>query len=234
MSDIACISGSAKALPAKTLVDSVFRLVCRAFGLRDAELATSSKTCESTCPAVLLPGERNAGRQMTPSIARGARAFRSTITSMVGLAPDLVGRSNSFVTAGQAKVRRPGARILLADDLDLNRKLIADMLSLEGHETVSVDNGAAAVEAASAFAYDLILMDMIMPVMDGLEATRAIRILPPPRGDVPIVALTANAFREHLDACLDAGMNSIVTKPMSIDALIQAVDIWRRKDEMPS
>ena len=117
-------------------------------------------------------------------------------------------------------------RILLADDLDLNRKLICDMLSLDGYVVDSVADGAAAVEAVKATAYDLILMDMIMPGMDGLDATRAIRDLPAPACDVPIVALTAHSFREQLDNCLDAGMNATLTKPMTFDALSSAVAEW--------
>ena len=123
---------------------------------------------------------------------------------------------------------RRGATILLADDLDLNRKLIADMLALDGHRVECVADGAAAVAAAGARGYDLILMDMIMPVMDGLAATRAIRALPTPFCDVPIVALTAHSFSEQLDACLAAGMDATLTKPMSIDALMRAVDMWTR------
>ncbi len=118
--------------------------------------------------------------------------------------------------------------ILLADDLDLNRKLICDMLSLDGYVVDSVADGAAAVEAVKAKAYDLVLMDMIMPGMDGMDATRAIRALPAPTCDVPIVALTAHSFREQLDNCLHAGMNATLTKPMSFDALSSAVSIWAR------
>lgn len=124
--------------------------------------------------------------------------------------------------------RPSGARILLADDLDLNRKLIADMLSFEGHHVDCVADGAAAVQAASERRYDLILMDMIMPVMDGTAATRAIRALPEPACRVPIVALTAHSFREQLDACLAAGMDGTLIKPLSIAALTGAVESWTR------
>jgi signal transduction histidine kinase/ActR/RegA family two-component response regulator len=121
-----------------------------------------------------------------------------------------------------------GARILLADDLDLNRKLIADMLSLDGHVVDCVSNGAEAVAAASQRPYDLILMDMIMPGMDGIAATRAIRAMSAPTCDVPIVALTANSFFEQLDGCLKAGMDATLVKPMSIEALSSAVSTWTR------
>ena len=131
-------------------------------------------------------------------------------------------------TAQEDDTQSVGLRILLADDLDLNRKLICDMLSLDGYVVDSVADGAAAVEAAKAKVYDLILMDMIMPGMDGMDATRAIRALPAPACDVPIVALTAHSFREQLDNCLHAGMNATLTKPMSFDALSSAVATWAR------
>ena len=67
-----------------------------------------------------------------------------------------------------------------------------------------------------------------MPEMDGIAATRAIRALPAPACRVPIVALTANSFREQLASCLEAGMDAALTKPMSIDALIEAVAVWTR------
>ena len=130
--------------------------------------------------------------------------------------------------AGLSAVEETGARILLADDLDLNRRLIADLLAIEGHKVDCVADGAAAVKMASENAYDLILMDMIMPGMDGIAATRAIRALPAPSCAVPIVALTANSFREQLDSCLTAGMDATLTKPMSVDALTRAVQTWTR------
>ncbi len=129
-----------------------------------------------------------------------------------------------------ALAERPtgGARILLADDLDLNRKLIADMLSFEGHSVDCVADGAAAVQAVRERSYDLILMDMIMPGMDGTAATRAIRLLPEPACRVPIVALTAHSLREQLEACLAAGMDDTLTKPLSMASLTSTVDSWTR------
>ena len=121
-----------------------------------------------------------------------------------------------------------GSHILLADDLDLNRKLICDMLSLEGHVVDSVPDGAAAVRAAGEYQYDLILMDMIMPGMDGVTATRAIRALPAPACEVPIVALTAHSLPEQLESCLQAGMDATLVKPMTMDALTSAVATWTR------
>ena len=118
------------------------------------------------------------------------------------------------------------SRILLADDLDLNRKLISDMLAIDGHAVDSVSDGEAAVQAAGEHAYDLILMDMIMPVMDGMAATRAIRALPAPACDVPIVALTAYSLPDQLDNCMKAGVDAVLIKPMSIAALNEAIATW--------
>ena len=102
------------------------------------------------------------------------------------------------------------------------------MLSLDGHRVDCVGDGAAAVRAVTAERYDLVLMDMIMPEMDGLAATRAIRALPGPQSDVPILALTANSTRDQLDSCIEAGMDAALTKPMSLDALSEAVAHWMR------
>ena len=119
-----------------------------------------------------------------------------------------------------------GARILIADDLDLNRKLIADMLSLDGHEVDCVCDGAAAVRAAGDHPYDLILMDMIMPVMDGIcrdacdsgLAGAGVRC-PHHRPDRPFASGAARQLYRGRDGC-------DLTKPMSMDALTTAVRSW--------
>ena len=133
---------------------------------------------------------------------------------------------DSLADDGVAPASEPGSRILLADDLDLNRKLISDMLALDGHAVDSVSDGEAAVQAAVEHSYDLILMDMIMPVMDGMAATRAIRALPSPACDVPIVALTAYSLPDQLDNCMKAGVDAVLTKPMSVAALNEAIATW--------
>jgi two-component system, sensor histidine kinase len=117
-------------------------------------------------------------------------------------------------------------RILVADDLDLNRKLIADMLALHGYLVEGAADGAAAVAALQTDPYDLVFMDVVMPRMDGLAATRAIRALPAPSCNVPIVALTADSFPDQLKACLAAGMDATLVKPMSMDALVSAARQW--------
>ncbi|MEM9441658.1 MAG: response regulator, partial [Pseudomonadota bacterium] len=117
--------------------------------------------------------------------------------------------------------------ILLADDNPVNSKIACTMLEKAGHKIDVVTDGAAAIEAVLGKAYDLILMDVQMPVMDGLEATRRIRAITK-KGAVhlPIVAVTANAMTGDDQQCLDAGMDDYVTKPIDRARLLSKVNQW--------
>ncbi len=117
-----------------------------------------------------------------------------------------------------------GVRILVAEDIAVNRAVAKGFLNLRGYEADFVENGAAAVEAVQAQHYDLVLMDMEMPVMDGLQATATIRALAGPAGQVPIVALTANALSSAQTRCREAGMNDVVTKPINQAEFFGAID----------
>ena len=114
-------------------------------------------------------------------------------------------------------------RVLVAEDHSVNQLLIDAMLRRLGHEPNLVDDGRAAVEQASRGGWDLVLMDMQMPELDGLAATRAIRALPGAVGRVPIVAMTANARPEDRQACMDAGMDDYVSKPIHLPELQAAL-----------
>jgi PAS domain S-box-containing protein len=114
-------------------------------------------------------------------------------------------------------------RVLLVEDNPTNQELALELLRLRGLTVDVAGDGAQAVARAAGSDYDLILMDMQMPVMDGLEATRAIRRLDRHR-TTPIVAMTANAFASDRKACLDAGMNDHIAKPVEIEALFRIVD----------
>ncbi len=115
-------------------------------------------------------------------------------------------------------------RILIADDVAMNRDIAQAFLRAAGHDTIVVDGGGAAIDAAQAGGFDAILMDVRMPDIDGLEAARRIRALPFPAGSVPIVALTAQAFSEQVEECRAAGMNGHLSKPFAPDALLLAIE----------
>jgi CheY-like chemotaxis protein/anti-sigma regulatory factor (Ser/Thr protein kinase) len=119
-------------------------------------------------------------------------------------------------------------RVLLVEDDQVNRTIASFMLQDLGHQVDLAEDGVQAVELAAATRYDLILMDMQMPRMDGLEATRRIRRQPGPTSvrRMPIVAITANAFDQDRQACLDAGMDDFVTKPIVPDVLREVLGRW--------
>ena len=108
-------------------------------------------------------------------------------------------------------------RILVAEDSPVNQKIMALFLERDGHRVSLVDNGAAAVAALEREQFDLVLMDVQMPVMDGFEATRAIRSLEGGTGErLPIIALTAHAVEGDRERCLAAGMDDYLSKPFQI------------------
>lgn len=117
------------------------------------------------------------------------------------------------------KLRRERRNVLLVEDNLINREVAREMITAEGHSVTEAHDGAEAVRLASLNNFDLILMDVSMPVMDGREATRNIRAIDGPSSGVPIIALTANAMREEQEAFLSDGMNEVLTKPLSRDAL---------------
>ncbi len=131
----------------------------------------------------------------------------------------------AHVDAAAAPADEGALRVLLAEDHPTNRKVVELILSRARVELTSVENGALAVEAAARTTFDLILMDMQMPVMDGLTAIRTIRARERAEGaaPVPIVALTANAMPEHARASHQAGADDHVTKPVSSKVLLDAV-----------
>lgn len=119
-------------------------------------------------------------------------------------------------------------RVLVAEDVEINRELAVALLRSGGVAVDAVADGVAAVEAARVRAYSLILMDLVMPRMTGVEAARAIRRLPAPAGTVPIVALTASDRPEDLLGVPEVGMAGVVTKPFDRAKLLAAVERWAR------
>lgn len=136
--------------------------------------------------------------------------------------------SPAFAPAAAGAAR--AARILLVEDLDINQRLAMALLEGAGHAVDVVDDGALAVAAVADTAYDLVLMDVQMPGMDGVTATRAIRASPGPQSRVPIVAMTANVFPEQVRAFHDAGMDGHIGKPLNRAQLHATVALWAGRD----
>ena len=122
-----------------------------------------------------------------------------------------------------------GKRILLVEDNELNREIAVEILQMTGAEVETAENGKIAVEKVEASPeglYDLVFMDIQMPVMNGYEATAAIRSLPGEKGKLPIVAMTANAFAEDVQLAKNTGMNGHIAKPLDMNKLNDVLESW--------
>jgi len=142
--------------------------------------------------------------------------FHFALVLPVGTAP-AAERIEALPQAGAA------LRILLAEDNIVNQKVAVGLLKMTGHTVEIAGNGAEALAAVRARDYDVVLMDMHMPEMDGIEATRAIRALPAPKNAVWIVAATAGAMPADIERCLEAGMNDYIAKPIVPDEMARAL-----------
>ena len=122
-----------------------------------------------------------------------------------------------------------GKRILLVEDNELNREIAGEILQMTGTKVETAENGKIAVEKVEVSpkgSYDLIFMDIQMPVMNGYEATAAIRSLPGAKGKLPIVAMTANAFAEDVQLAKNTGMNGHIAKPLDMNKLNDVLKNW--------
>jgi signal transduction histidine kinase/CheY-like chemotaxis protein len=129
----------------------------------------------------------------------------------------------------KSKVDQPTVNtlhVLLVEDNKINQKIAVALLVKLGYKIDVAGNGVEAIEAVGKNDYDLILMDMQMPVMGGVEATQKIRSLEGTKSQVPIIALTANAMESDFEACRVAGMNDIITKPINREALTTCITSW--------
>jgi CheY-like chemotaxis protein/HPt (histidine-containing phosphotransfer) domain-containing protein len=119
--------------------------------------------------------------------------------------------------------QEPGLRILLAEDNETNRLVALRVIERLGHQADTVGTGVAVIAALAQAQYDLVLMDVMMPEMDGITATRKIRAGEAPDARIVIVGLTAGSSKEQLSACLQSGMNAVTTKPITIARLRSAI-----------
>lgn len=182
--------------------------VRREFGGSGLGLAISKRLVE------VMGGEIG----MESEVGRGSTFWITvTLPAGSGLSPDA---DEPPVGAVQ-----PG-RILVVEDLEINQELARSLLVKEGHEVDVAANGAQAVSAVQAKAYNLVLMDIQMPVMDGISATRIIRALDHEARDLPIVAMTANVLPQQVRSFQQAGMNGHLAKPLRRRDLQRALSEW--------
>lgn len=131
-----------------------------------------------------------------------------------------------------ANTATPGVlRILVAEDDPINQKVAEGMLRRIACHCDFVETGAEAIAALMRTPYDLVLMDIQMPVMDGVEATRQIRLIDGPLGKTPIIAMTAHAMQGDREKYIAAGMDDYVSKPIDSDRLIAAVSHCTKRSE---
>lgn len=179
--------------------------ISRRFGGTGLGLAISKKLIETMGGEIGVESEEGAGSRFW---------FRIPLQPGVRLAQDDVEQS--------VEIDRP-LSLLMADDHAANRQLVAALLSAMDVDIEFAEDGQLAVVAAGQRKFDVILMDMQMPVMDGIAATREIRAANGPNQETPIIALTANIMQDHVKQCFDAGMQEHVGKPIDPHTLIDAI-----------
>jgi CheY-like chemotaxis protein len=160
------------------------------------------------------------------------------LATVVGMAPRTKGadtRSRRIVTRHTiAENQKQKIRILLAEDNMINQQVAIHILKKLGYQADAVANGQEAVKALEMIPYDLVLMDVQMPQMDGFQATQVIR---DPQSSVtnhriPIIAMTANAMKGDRERCLEAGMDDYTSKPIQPKELLEKIEEWITSNQM--
>jgi signal transduction histidine kinase/CheY-like chemotaxis protein len=197
----------------------------RKFGGTGLGLAISKRIVEMMGGDIWAKSELGKGSTFTFTF-RAERAPNGDYSNM-----PLNSRSSP---ASEAETHK-GRRVLLVDDVDVNREIVIELLAPALLSIDCAKNGAEALSmfAAASEKYDMIFMDIHMPEMDGYEATRRIRALDAPEAKtVPIIAMTANVFREDIEKCLESGMNDHIGKPFKIEEVLEKLrKYFRERDE---
>jgi CheY-like chemotaxis protein len=191
----------------------------RRFGGTGLGLAISKRLVEGMGGAIGVDSTEGQGSRFWFVLPLAAGNDPHDDAAMTETASSAHAQDASTLKSSAAAVTSGPAHILLAEDHAVNQKLAMALLSRLGYTVDLAENGAAAVAAAAARPYAVILMDMQMPEMDGLEATRRIRAQTGPNQSTYIIALTANAMQSDKDACSAAGMNDFLSKPFNRESL---------------
>ncbi len=150
----------------------------------------------------------------------------TTLRRLYGADPHAADGAASATAPGPQAVPGVGLRILVVEDNKVNQLLATTMLKKAGHRSDVASNGIEAIEAVRSRPYDLVLMDVQMPELDGFAATRRIRALPEKTSTIPIIAMTANAMRGDRERCLQAGMNDYLSKPIDPVEMFRKIAHW--------
>jgi signal transduction histidine kinase/CheY-like chemotaxis protein len=158
---------------------------------------------------------------------------------------ELLSKIYSIVGTSTAQIKKPTTidhsihhkklpdltnRLLVVEDNEVNQEVVLKMLNKLGYSADIANNGVEALEKITAYSYKLVLMDCQMPVMDGFEATKNIRSLKTPNSSMTVIALTANAVKENVVECFEAGMNDYISKPLTLKSLEKILLKWMKPD----